>query len=48
MKAILSFLGSITLHDVDPADNCADGDGAFTHYTTWVNNHLSVYGNHAV
>jgi hypothetical protein len=32
----LAFLGTITLHDVDTSDNCADGDGAFTHYTTWV------------
>ena len=37
----LELLGSITLHDVDSADNCADGDGAFTHYTTWVDDHLA-------
>lgn len=37
----LEFLDSITLHDVDTTDNCADGDGAFTHYTTWVDDRFA-------
>ena len=33
----LEFLGSMILHDEgDGLDNCVKGDGAFTHYTTWV------------
>ena len=40
-EGALKLRGSIILHEVDRSDNCADGDGAFTHYTTWVNDQFA-------